>query len=955
MSFFEARATPAVTPSKSKTERGVETGSGPSTRRAFVTARLAETAVAAWAWFGMQELAHLRLSVAGWLTALGLGAAVWTAAAAWRAWRPRLLVLSLGLEAVLLAAVLAGVSGVSTTPLSAGRIAGATGLFFVSVEGWRLWWSWRRRRGAEPVAEPARVIGVMTASLWGLLPFFSHGLLGGTDARWYAFMLHDFIDQLRAGVFPVFVGQGEFAWNGGVHPFRSAPVYMHVAGVWDWLTFHSLPAVSLQHLTVITSALVGGLGFYAAATALLPRRRWTAAGMAVLYITAPAWLGVLYCSDAYMTFMALGVLPAVLYGNARTLLTEDGRGYGWLAAGLALVWMSHPPVAMISTLVTILLQGGSFLLGKTDAARWKGAGRGALWFGGFAMYYFYSMSELPKAPGASHADALQLGGLLLTLAGLGNGWLRRRGWWWLALVPVGIGLAWWGREPWLWWLLATTVLVGLAGGLLHWWRPAELPRWAGVILFLSLLVGAAVAHRWVGADHPDRNQPSLTGMHTNAKNAPVFFLPVESNLSSDGNFQPGQGLWLMMALLAVGFVRARFVAVQLFFVAVSVVALAVVPVPWVSDFLVGFAPAELARIANLPLPIRFMPALSGFLAMGGVVWLATEKAVPSAGRGRLVAVLFVALIGWNLWQCTPFMRRGWAVTDSGARTADKFLPENRIMDRFVYDLLPAPQYLSHGLTDPWLQARLLDEDGRAVVGPDDVAREMERNGVRRINFTAETDTKSPNWIHLRPDLVVEPHERLLLRFEFDERINYSGWLIWTAEHGYREYILPDSGLGLAFGTGLRRSRVVSIVNSTDQAAHYHLTMPRGAGNSIAGNGDFFADVFVSHFEPMKASVRVGSLFPYRVVAAVEEKGWIETSRVWLPGYRATLDGQPAEIGVSKQSLAMVAVSPGRHTLELRYVGTWKLWTALVVSGLTWLGWLGMMARRVYRGDDAAAG
>jgi hypothetical protein len=106
-----------------------------------------------------------------------------------------------------------------------------------------------------------RVLLVGAAALGVLLPFFTDRLIGGTDARWYATMLHDFVAQLRAGVFPVFIGQGEFAWNGAVHLFRSAPVYMHVAGAWDFLTWRVLNAPALQHLAILTGGASRGLGF----------------------------------------------------------------------------------------------------------------------------------------------------------------------------------------------------------------------------------------------------------------------------------------------------------------------------------------------------------------------------------------------------------------------------------------------------------------------------------------------------------------------------------------------------------------------------------------------------------------------------------------------------------------------------------------------------------------------
>jgi hypothetical protein len=59
----------------------------------------------------------------------------------------------------------------------------------------------------------------------------------------------------------------------------------------------------------------------------------------------------------------------------------------------------------------------------------------------------------------------------------------------------------------------------------------------------------------------------------------------------------------------------------------------------------------------------------------------------------------------------------------------------------------------------------------------------------------------------------------------------------------------------------------------------------------------------------------------------------------IEGYQAFLDGKLIEHRASHQGLAMVAAEPGKHELELRYVGTTKLWIALSVSVLTALGWV----------------
>jgi hypothetical protein len=171
-------------------------------------------------------------------------------------------------------------------------------------------------------------------------------------------------------------------------------------------------------------------------------------------------------------------------------------------------------------------------------------------------------------------------------------------------------------------------------------------------------------------------------------------------------------------------------------------------------------------------------------------------------------------------------------------------------------------------------------------------------------------------------------------------------LIWSSTHGYREYHLPDAGLALAFGAEAPNSRVVVLGNSGDTAETYRLTYSRQAGNTVGGKDDLLANVIVSRYDPARAAVRVDELMPvYRVTATLPAAGWIETSRVCLPGYRATLDGQTVELRRSHRGLAMAAAGAGLHRLELRYVGTTTLWLALAVSALTWIGGGAWVIRR----------
>src|ERR1700690_350402 len=149
-------------------------------------------------------------------------------------------------------------------------------------------------------------LGVLAlAAAWLLHPFATGRMYGTGDAVWYAHMLADYVPQLRAGIFPIFVGQTEFAFNGAVYPLRVAPMYQHLAGLLDLLTGRTLGFFALQHLTVIFCGVAGIYACYLTLVRISPERRWSAVGFAVLYLSCPGLLATVYTQDLYMTWMTV--------------------------------------------------------------------------------------------------------------------------------------------------------------------------------------------------------------------------------------------------------------------------------------------------------------------------------------------------------------------------------------------------------------------------------------------------------------------------------------------------------------------------------------------------------------------------------------------------------------------------------------------------------------------------
>ncbi len=243
-------------------------------------------------------------------------------------------------------------------------------------------------------AEAARLLLLATVATWLLHPFATARQIGAGDALWYANMLADFVTQLRAGVFPIFVGQTDYAFNGAVYPLRVAPFYQHLAGVLDLLTGRQLGIFALQHLCVLVVGYAGIFSSYFALNQLAPGQRWSAAGLAILYLSCPGLLGTIYTQDLYMTWMTIPFVPWVVYGLARPFSADALKTQIILGAALAALWWAHAPIALWLTLIAVAAQGLRLVALHRTRAHVGRAFGGGVTFALLAHYPFVSLASL---------------------------------------------------------------------------------------------------------------------------------------------------------------------------------------------------------------------------------------------------------------------------------------------------------------------------------------------------------------------------------------------------------------------------------------------------------------------------------------------------------------------------------------------------------------------------------
>lgn len=98
---------------------------------------------------------------------------------------------------------------------------------------------------------------VLLASLVVASPFLTDRAMGTKEAYNYSLSVADAVTQFRAGEIPMLVDQTEYAFNGRIHPLRTAPALDYVTSLLDFVTFRQLSFWTLQNL-VLALSLVGG-------------------------------------------------------------------------------------------------------------------------------------------------------------------------------------------------------------------------------------------------------------------------------------------------------------------------------------------------------------------------------------------------------------------------------------------------------------------------------------------------------------------------------------------------------------------------------------------------------------------------------------------------------------------------------------------------------------------------
>ena len=783
------------------------------------------------------------------------------------------------------------------------------------------------RGDRESWADYARVYFLLLFSCGTLAGYINAHRVGPLDAQWYQNVMADFITQSRAGTFPVTLGETVYAFNGAVHPFRSAPWQFVLAYGLDRLSGRVLLPVAVQHLSAIVSYAAAVLVLYVGFARARPGRKTQAWVAAIAFAMSPAVTVPFLQYDMYMTLTALPFMALVMLCAFHAIDEESLVAWLWLGVFSAALWYCHPPMALFTGIIAGGILVGAMAVRGVTWTRLAGAVVSACAFVPLARPYFQSMSELARietSPLASVAmPALGLAACLFSMAGF----LRSRSPYWLCILPLGLACL---REfqPSL---VPFSAIFAVIAVLVAWITRLRSRSYDALYLIGSATIAAAFA----ATVFPRSSLPGNSTIRDGIQDLGSHWKTLLEPIFLDGTRnQPGY-LYVCLGLGIVGLgYKSKSIFVQCAAGAILTLAVAFGFCGCLSQFLLQNIPKDIADVIGLGYDLRILPILAVVVATGGFFWLTSL----SGKLGNAVFVAILCMMPWSLAEHGLVLN---AVKDyklSDADTDARNRSENLVLERYSWDLLPPPRYMGHGVMDPALETRFWSDVNHETpaIDADQIERALESPGQVPIRVVATPIPTAKSWLTLDPKIELDPGQHVLLRFDFMGGMP-EGYLIVQGQTISREYLLPSSGRNYAFGAAPGNTRTLSLWNSSGRHESVQLLITRsGPHASEPPKAVPYCLLYVTPYDPKRAPIELFSVWPLHLRVEAPTAGYVETYRTMIPGYKVYLDDKPAMIHSSRNALVSVRVTPGAHDLHVRFAGTVLLHTAIRMATLLWL-------------------
>ncbi len=513
-------------------------------------------------------------------------------------------------------------------------------------------------------------------------------------------------------------------------------------------------------------------------------------------------------------------------------------------------------------------------------------------------------------------------------------------------IAVPLAALWWAHAPialWYTFIAAGSQVVRLAAKD-RGWGPVKRAL-LGAALFAVLVQYPFVSVAEVQTPgHPSTVVGPLANRAQIAGNLrgvfPAAILPVSDHARALGDLQLGYALWAVLFLAAWAAFTSAGKDLKVLVAGAAFLLFLLLPLPGVSDFIWAHIPSEVVRITYYWPMQRFYLIAASLLAAAGQV--ALGRLSLSTGRARTVG-LWVLAAGclWSLWESRQFIRAAADRTASAEVSTRSQLPENLFLTNDSYGLFASlPPYFSNGVVHPRIQARLLSPATGQVLPAQD--RRIIESGP--LEGTVD---QNPGVLRLGTTLHLERGRRYVLEFAFN-RDDLQGILQFSGNAMFREYVLPSSGEELAFGSERANAREVTLWTSEPAGDDIAIRFIPTAPGEAPGDFKKFGSYRLFGIDPDRQPVSVETLLPFVAHVRTEVPALLETPRMFMPGYEATLDGRRAEVLRSDAGLAAIAVPPGYHAAELWFKAPIPLRISYWAAIACWAGVIALAVQALAR-------
>ena len=495
------------------------------------------------------------------------------------------------------------------------------------------------------------------------------------------------------------------------------------------------------------------------------------------------------------------------------------------------------------------------------------------------------------------------------------------GWETLVFLGGALGALWWGHSPIaMWTTLASTLVVAVRLALLRPPRSALRRYAAGAATFAAIAaypVLSVLAFPVVEGVKPTSFQVATSStivmFLTNV--FPKVLLPVSATGRALSDFQLGYSLWLTLVLCAVWVIRERSRSVFVMLVPAGILVVLLTPIPKVDSVLWSLVPALVRNTTGNWVMNRLYLVTDAFLVYAFALALRELVEHPFPRRVLSTGIL-ILMSGWSLLEASKFAATDSPLLSRPERTTE-LNKENVMPTQFAYLVFPKlPSYFTHGVTNPELENRLLSASDRTLlVENTTILKGYEGKKARRVGSLSIGRISLPDgtpYVSNAP-LVLEPGKHYLLQFDYPNPDLAAGILMLKGPTLFREYALPTYGAGRSFGIGGLHSTILPLETSErspEPVSFQFVPDDRTLSEPV------IARLSVYDYDPETLPVHVESWIPYRARVRAPSAAWLETPRLYQVGYRARLNGKPAEVTRSPEGLAMVAVPPGKSEVVI---------------------------------------